>query len=130
MKKILSILFCCIILLGVTGCGSQNYNSEYEEEINIVRDMKVPAYSKTVGELLDNALEDEYWDKFTGYISNGSNYVLISVKGKCKYDDKEYEIVYEVDIKNKTVRIEDTIADGDDSLSLFEIYNKSNEELK
>lgn len=131
MKKILSILVCSVLLLGITGCGSKtDYNKEYEEAINIAKSMEVPAYKSTVGELLGNALEDEYWDHFTGYLANGSSHVLISVKGKSKYDGKECEIVYDVDTETKGVKLENSYVDGEEKSVALELYTKSYEEIK
>jgi len=136
MKKALGILFCGVLLLGVTGCGSnggKNYNKEYEDEINIVKNTTMPftsTESYSIGELLDNALEGAYWDHFTGYISNGSNYTLISVKGKNKFDKKEYEVVYEVDTKNKSAKLEKTYIDGKEDCCVTDVYNDSYKDIK
>lgn len=134
MKKILGILVCAFLLVGLTGCGSEsNYNKEYENEINIAKSMTMPFSSTdkySVGELLDNALEDEYWDRFTGYLSNGDNYVLISVKGKSKFDGKQYEIVYEVNKESKSAKLEKTLVDGKEGSGVTELYRESYKDLK
>ncbi len=135
MKKILYVLICSIMLLGVTGCAGskENYNKEYENEINIAKSMKMPFTATdyySVGELLDNALEDEYWDHFTGYLSNGERYVLISVKGKSKFDGKEYEIVYEVNTENKSAKLEQVYVDGEKGSGVTDLYRDSYKDIK
>lgn len=138
MKRVLGILVCSVLLLGITGCGSKssnggNYNKEFENEINIARSMTMPftaTESYSVGELLDNALEDEYWDHFTGYMSNGERYVLVSVKGKSKFDDKEYEIVYEVDTENKSAKLDKTYVDGKEGSGVTGMYRDSYKDIK
>ncbi len=135
MRKFFGILICSILLVGLIGCGSNGskYNKEYEDEINIARGMTMPFTSTdtySVGELLDNALKDAYWDHFTGYISNGSRYVLISVKGKSKFDGKEYEIVYEVDKENKSAKLENTYVDGKKGSGVTDLYRASYKDIK
>ena len=86
MKKIMSLILGGILLLGVTGCGNQ----QYSENIRKVRDEFNPwqlETEQTVGILLDRALKEAKWEDNEG---------VVTVTGKDNKTGEEIKVTFEV----------------------------------
>ena len=109
-KKTLSlgvIAILIIMLFALTGCGdnnSKNGKKEYTEAMMELRNYTVGVLNgKTVGEILDVALEDATWEENTNYsISSGA----VIVEGKDKNSGDEVEIVWLTSVESGRVGFE------------------------
>lgn len=126
-KKILIIgyiIILTIILVILTGCGESklpyNQNDEYAKYIEAIRNGKMTYLNedRTIGELLDNALENSRWTHNTNYVPNG-NEVPISITGTSKSTGEDIEIIY-------TVR-EDTLKYSFQSITINGVEGTLNE---
>lgn len=110
MKKIINILLCLIILLGVSGCGKVKYTDnmlKVREDFN-PWNLEV---SENVGDLLDKALEKAKW-------SDKNN--IVKVKGKDQKTGKDVEVTFT--IKDEQVTFDKMVLDGKetDYIGFFE----------
>lgn len=114
-KKLLLILFSGIVLLGVTGCGSDT-PKEYSEDIKEVRSHTVLLLGDpTIGEYLDYMLEDYSWaetDNYRGDLGNGA--VIVKGKDKKKKTDIEILFVKEVTASAALSSVEYLKCNGED----------------
>ncbi len=88
MKKLVNLLLCLIIILGLSGCGNK-----YTENIRKVREEFNPwqlEVKENVGELLDKALDNSKW-------TDKNNVVTVKGKDKDTGDDVKITFLIEDD---------------------------------
>lgn len=91
MKKIVNLLLCLIIILGISGCGKK-----YTANIQRVREEFNPwqlEVKENVGELLDKALDNSKW-------TDKDN--VVTVKGKDKNTGDDVKITFLIKDDNIT----------------------------
>ena len=136
MKKILGIILGVLLVFTITGCGDKKgnvkINKEYQKYIDIIRNDKAVSYigDYTLGELFDNALIDSVWDEYKGELAGGTKKILISVKGKDKFNEnKVTEVVYEVNTEKLSYQNHKINVENYNNPNLITMLKKSAEEL-
>lgn len=118
-KKILSlgvIAVLVVMLISLTGCGNnegEKKQQEYTEAMIELRNYTVGVLDgKTVGEILDIALEDAIWEENTNYsIMSGA----VIVKGKDKNSGDEVELIWLTKVESGRVGFEE-MTKGDEKI--------------
>lgn len=136
MKKILGLFLGVLLVFTLTGCGDAKtkvkINKEYQKYIDLIRNDKAATYigDYTLGELFDNALVDSSWDEYKGELSGGIKKILISVKGKDKFNENKItEVVYEVNTEKLEYRNYKINVQNDNNPNLITLLKKSADEL-
>ena len=136
-KKIFGILLICVLVLGLTGCGSSgekyDKNDPYVEYIELARAQKTGTITdnKTYGELLDAILPDAKWTHYTGYLGN-ANEEAISCKGKNKNTSEEINVIFVVNLNHENVSVGKYFVNGEEKVNynLYDLLKEGFEELK
>lgn len=136
MKKILGVFLGVLLVFTLTGCGDNKakvkINKEYQKYIDLIRNDKAATYigDYTLGELFDNALTGSSWDEYKGELAGGTKKILISVKGKDKFNEnKVTEVIYEVNTEKLEYRNYKINVDNDNNPNLITLLKNSAEEL-
>ena len=86
--------------------------------------------NRTIGELLDNGLENSKWTYSTNYLPNG-NEVPISITGTNKYTGEQIEIIYTVKEDSLNYTFQRITIDGKEGgwTDMIEMVKESADEL-